>query len=254
MGDTDIRTPRVETSRSGALLAGLVVGAFVLTSSLLATVPAFRFESQFPALLPFFALAGAAGVGHVGRSGRSLVAPWRAAGGLWSLAPYAVLMVVAAVSDGTVDAWWLAVAAAAAAMVPFGVLALRARRTPSSPAGTPDDSSMRGTFLIGVALILMAYAVSGPIFTGSILGVLLAVGLAVGSLMPEGMARAARTWTPAHWVALVSGMAVVWAGVLLRGMTSFFTDSWYQLVIVLLAGVPVVVVNARAARRGTASA
>ncbi len=52
-------------------MAAVLVGAFVLTSSLVATLPQFRFESQFPTILPFFAWAGATGAGHVANLGRA---------------------------------------------------------------------------------------------------------------------------------------------------------------------------------------
>lgn len=239
--------------RRGALLTGLTVGAFVLTSSLLATAPAFRFDSQFPALLPFFAVAGAAGVGYLGRRARGFVGAWRAAWGPASLAPYAVLMIAAAVAGPFAQLWWLGLIAAVCAMAPFLRLAGRAPARPDAK-GEPDELSRRGTFLIGASLMLMAYGVSGPVFMGSILAVLLAVGLAVASLMPEGLARAGRTWRPAHWFALVWGCLIVWAGALLHGLTSFFNDPWYLVTIVLLAGVPLIVVNGRDSRPKQADA
>ena len=50
-------SPHRRVSSIVAAMAALLVGAFVLTSSLVATLPQFRFESQFPALLPFFVWA-----------------------------------------------------------------------------------------------------------------------------------------------------------------------------------------------------
>ena len=59
--------------------AAVLVAGFVLTSGLISTMPEFRFESQFPALLPFFAWAAATGVAHLANLGRALAMPWRRA-------------------------------------------------------------------------------------------------------------------------------------------------------------------------------
>jgi len=237
------------------MLAALLVGTFVLVSTLVSILPAFRFESQFPAVLPFFAWAGAAGVGHWANLARSIQAPWRQAFGPASVVPYAALMLLAASLPGVGVPWWLAPAAAAAAAAPFVVVGLRARPTLAvTPGHAADDRSLRGTFLIGLSLMLMAYAVAGPSVAGAVVSVLLAVGLTVAGMMAHGLARASRTWSLAHWVCLAWGSLVVWGSVLLHGLTSFFQDTWFVLTAVLLAGGPLIAVNSAEARRGRPAA
>lgn len=232
------------------LLAAVLVGAFVLTSGLVATQHAFRFEGQLPALLPFFVWAAAAGVGHLANLGRTLLAPWRAAWGYVSLVPYAVLMIAVAVVPGLQLPWWTAAIAAACAAGPFIAVGLRSDPTLAvTPVRDADDTSLRGTFLTGVALMLLAYAVSGPPVTGAIMSVLLAVGLAIASMMTHGMARASRTWRMRHWLALTWGSLVIWISALLRGLTTFFDDVWFVFTVVILAGIPLIVINSAEARR-----
>lgn len=233
------------------LLAAVMVGAFVMTSGLIATQHAFRFEGQLPALLPFFVWGAAAGVGHLANLGRTLLEPWRAAWGYVSLVPYAVLMVTVAVVPGLELPWWTAAIAAVCAALPFVVVGLRSDPTLHvTPVRDADDASLRGTFLTGVALMLLAYAVSGPAVAGAILSVLLAVALTIAGMMTHGMARASRTWRMRHWMALTWGSLVLWASALLRGLTTFFDDSWFVLTVVLLAGVPLILINSSEARRG----
>ena len=149
-------SPHRRVSSIVAALAALLVGAFVLTSSLVATLPQFRFESQFPALLPFFVWAAATGVGHLANLGRALHDPWRGAYGYVSVAPYVLLMLASAAAPQVSLPWWLAVVAALAAMLPFVLLALRAGTKLSiDPARDADDASLRGTFAIGLALMLL---------------------------------------------------------------------------------------------------
>lgn len=243
--------PHRRVSAIVAGMAGLLVGAFTLTSALISTLPQFRFESQFPALLPFFAWAGATGVGHLANLGRALHKPWRAAFGLASVAPYLLLMLTSAAAPHLLLPWWLAVVAALAAMVPFGLLVSRSGTDLSlDPARDADTSSLRGTFAVGIALMLMAWAVSGPAFAGAVIAVLLAVGLGIGSMATHGLARASRTWRLRHWAALALGSLVVWASVLVRGLTGVFDNVWLVLAAVLLAGLPLLVANALEARRG----
>lgn len=232
------------------LTAAVLVFAFVLTSTLIQVLPEFRFDSQFPALLPFFAWAGATGVGHLANLGRGLLQPWRAALGVVSLVPYVGLLLVSAVVPDLVLPWWTAPVAAGCAAVPFLLLGLRAR-TPLAidPTQDADEASLRGTFLIGVSLMLLAYAAAGPVVTGAVASVLLAVALVVASLMTHGLARASHTWHLRHWVALAWGSLVIWASVLLHGVTHFFNDPWYVFTVVVLAGLPLIGVNAREARR-----
>lgn len=226
------------------VLVAVLVAAFVVTSCLISFLPEFRFQSQFPALLPFFVWVAAVGVGDLANRGRALLEPWRAAFGLVSVVPYVVLMLVSATVPALVLPWWLALVAAAAAAVPFLLLAVRTTErgwpVPSEPT---TDAGLRGTFLVAVALMLVAYAVAGPAVAGAILSVLIAVALGVTSMMSHGLARAWRTWRPAHWLALAWGSLVIWASVLLHGMTSFFADTWFVFTAVVLAGVPLALVN-----------
>lgn len=242
---------RPAPSRGVALVAAVLVFAFVLASTLIALLPAFRFESQFPALVPFLTWAAAVGVAHLGALGRALLGPWRRSLGPVSLIPYAGVLLVSAVWAALVLPWWLALVAAGCAAAPFLALAARSGvPLPTTPQEDADDASLRGTFLIGLSLMLFAYAVSGPTVIGAIVAVLLAVALGLASLMPQGLARAARTWRPRHVVALAWGSLVIWACVLLRGTTSFFHDSWMVFSVVVLAGLPLVLVNSAEARRG----
>lgn len=248
--DTQDPSPYRRVSTIVALLAAVLVGAFVLTSSLLSTLPEFRFDSQFPALLPFFAWAGAAGVGHLANLGRVLWGPWRRALGIASLVPWLLLMLTSAAAPDLLLPWWLAVVAAVVAMVPFLVLGVRAgTRLAIDPARDADESSLRGTFVIGVAQMLLAWAVTGSAFTGAVLGVLLSVALGVASMMPHGLARASRTWRLRHWAALAFGSLVIWASVLLAGLTTLFANAWVVLGAVLLAGLPLLIANAVESRR-----
>lgn len=242
--------PRSSASTIVGFMAAVLVGAFVLTSTLISVLPTFRFESQFPALLPFFVWAGATGVGHLANLGRSLIEPWRRAGGYLSVVPYVLVMLVAAAAPHLTVPWWLALVASASAAAPFVLLGLRAG-TPLGidPVHDADAASRRGTFVIGVALMLLGYAVAGPSVSGAVLAVLLAVGLGVVSMMTHGLARASRTWRLRHWAALVLGSLVAWASVLLRGTTDVFDSPWLVLVAVLLAGGPLLVVNALESRR-----
>ena len=240
---------RSNASTIVGLMAAVLVFAFVLTSTLVSLLPAFQFESQFPAVLPFFAWAGATGVGHLANLGRSLLQPWRTAYGYASVAPYVVVLLLAAAAPHLDLPWWLGPIAAACAAAPFVVLAVRAgTRLAIDPIKDADPASQRGTFLIGLALMLMAYAVAGPLVSGSILAVLLTVGLGVVSLMTHGLARASRTWRLRHWAALAGGSLVVWASVLLHGTTPLFRSPWTLLGAVLLAGLPLVVVNSMESR------
>lgn len=231
-------------------LAATLVGAFVLTSGLIATQHAFRFEGQLPALLPFFAWGAAAGVGHLANLGRTLLPRWRAAWGYASLVPYAALMMSAAVVPGLELPWWTALVAAVCAAAPFGVVALRSDPSLTvTPVRDADDASLRGTFLIGVALMLLAYAVAGPAVAGAILSVLLAVALGIAAMMTHGMARASRTWRMRHWMALTWGSLVIWVSAILRGLTTFFDDSWFVFTVVVAAGVPLILCNRSEVRR-----
>ena len=206
-------SPHRRVSSIVAAMAALLVGAFVLTSSLVATLPQFRFESQFPALLPFFVWAAATGVGHLANLGRALHDPWRGAYGYASVAPYVLLMLASAAAPQVSLPWWLAVVAALAAMLPFVLLALRAGTKLSiDPARDADDASLRGTFTIGLA-------------------------------------RASRTWRLRHWASLALGSLVAWASVLVGGLTDLLDNPWVVLGAVLLGGLPLLVVNALEARR-----
>lgn len=249
-------TPTPPGSRASTLvglMAAVAVGAFVLTSALISTLPQFRFDSQFPAVLPFFAWAGATGVGHLANLGRALFEPWRATHGYISVAPYVLLMLTSAAAPHLALPWWLAVIAAVAAMGPFLVLAARAgTKLGFDPARDADDASLRGTFVIGIALMLLVWATAGPIFSGAVIAVLLAVGLGIASMMTHGLARASRTWRLRHWASLALGSLVIWASVLVHGTTTLFDNSWFVLATMLLAGGPLLVVNAVETRRRAA--
>jgi len=248
--ETPASRPHWRVSTIVALVAALLVGAFVLTSALVSTLPQFRFESQFPALLPFFVWAGAAGVGHLANLGRTLHDPWRAAHGYVSVVPYLLLMLTSAAAPHLRLPWWLAVVAAGAAMLPFLVRARRAgTRLSISPIRDADDASLRGTFVTGLALMVLVWAVAGPAFSGAVGAVLLAVGLGIVSMMPHGLARASRTWRLRHWASLAFGSLVAWASVLLHGLTTVFDHAGVLLGTVVLAGLPLLVVNALESRR-----
>lgn len=234
------------------LTAGLLAAGFATTSALVAVLPAFAFESQFPVLMPFFAWAAAAGVGDLTTMGRGMLEEWRSRLGVASVVPYAgLLLVTAAVPDLPVPSW-LAAATGVLAGIPFVVCALHARGARrATPRVLPDEAAARGTFLIGVALMLMAYAVAGPSMTGSIIAVLLAVGLALASLLPRGLAHAWGTWRLRHWVALAGGTLVIWASELASAVTTLFSSVWLVFAVVVAAGLPLVLLNAaeqRAAR------
>ena len=226
------------------LMAAVLVFGFVLTSTLVAILPAFRFESQFPVLLPFFAWVGAAGAGHLANLGRSLLKPWRDAFGYASVVPYVLVMLVTAAAPHLEVPWRLGPIAAACASFPFVRLAVRARTgLMFNPARDADAATRRGTFLVGVALMLMAYAVAGPLVSGAVFAVLVAVGLGIVGMMPHGLARASRTWRLRHWAALAWASLVVWASVLLHGTTTAFRSPWAVLAAVLLAGLPLLLLD-----------
>lgn len=229
--------------RIGPLVTAGVAG-FALASSLVAVLPAFRFESQFPAILPVLTWAAAAGIGPLLHGARQLVAPWRATYGPVFVAPYVVLLMLSIVLPEQAIPWWIAVAVAATATVPFAVMALRRPELfVHEPPRSPDVGSRRGTFLIALALMFLAYAVAGPPVVGPLVGGLAAAGLVVGALLPTGLARATLTWPTGHWVALLWGSAVVWASSVLHGLTSFFADPWFVATGMVFAGVPLVIVN-----------
>ena len=232
------------------VLAAILVFAFVLTSSLIATLHEFRFESQLPALMPFFVWAAAAGVGHLANLGRALFRPWRAAFGLWSLVPYGALMLITAVVPGLELPWWASLIAAGAAALPFLVVGFKADpNLRTSPVVGDDDESRRGTFLVGAALMVAAYAVSGPLITASIIAVLTTVALGVTSLTTHGLARASHTWRMRHWMALTWGSLVIWGCIIAKGTTDVLDPWWAQFVAVVLAGLPLVLVNMVESRR-----
>lgn len=232
------------------VLAAILVFAFVLTSSLITTLHQFRFESQLPALLPFFVWAAAAGVGHLANLGRALFAPWRAALGPVSLVPYGALMLVTAVVPGLELPWWASVIAAVAAALPLLAVGLKADpNLRTSPVVGADDESRRGTFLVGAALMVAAYSVSGPIITASIIAVLTTVALGVTSLMAHGLARASHTWRMRHWLALTWGSLVIWGCIIVKGTSDWLDPWWGQFLAVVLAGLPLVLVNMVESRR-----
>lgn len=218
--------------------------AFVLTSSLVAVLPAFEFESQFPALLPFFLWAAAAGLGHLANLGRRLLDPWRAALGLASLVPYGALMLLTTALPRLDLPWWLALVTATAAALPPALVGLRTPdvlRTTARPRVT--SASLRGTFLVGLALMFMVWGVGGPPIVSMVAAVLLACALTVAGLSPHGLAHASTAWGIRNWLALAWGSVVVWLAVPLSTQTRFFVDPWYLGSAMLLAGLPLILAN-----------
>ena len=231
-------------TRGVGLVGSALSFVFVLTSGLVAILPAFRFESQFPAALPVFLWAAAAGVGHLANAGREALAPWRAAGGLVGIAPYLALLAVTSVAPDLAVPWWTAVVAAAAAALPFVVASFRGRGHPELVVERQvADHSLRGTFLVGLAAMLMVWSVGGPPIVRTIVAVLLALALVVVGLLPHGLAHATRAWSLRHWLALAWGSCVIWVSVPLAVTTAFFGDSWYLAVTMVAAGLPLILVN-----------
>lgn len=226
------------------LLASVVVFAFVLSSSFVAILPAFRFESQFPALLPLFLWAAAAGLAHLATFGRLLLDPWRAAFGLASVAPWLLVLVIPTVAPRVALPWWAAVVAAVAAAAPFVVAGLRGGpRLELTADRRVSGQSLRGTFLVGVASMLMVWCVGGPAIVRTVMGVLLALALGIAALLPHGLAHATRSWGIRHWAAITWASLVVWVAVPLSVTTHFFDDAWYLAVTMVIAGLPLVLVN-----------
>lgn len=226
------------------LLAAALSFAFVLSSCFVAILPEFRFESQFPASLPFFLWAAAAGLGHVANFGRLLLDPWRAAFGFVSVVPWLAVLAVPSVAPHVAVPWWAAPVAAVSAAVPFLVASLRSGDGLELVAERQvSASSLRGTFLVGLATMLMVWCVGGPPIVSTVFGVLLALALGIASLLPHGLAHATRSWGLRHWGALAWGSFAVWVSVPLSVTTGFFGDAWYLAATMLLAGLPLVLVN-----------
>ncbi|MFT3875553.1 MAG: hypothetical protein QM708_03860 [Propioniciclava sp.] len=237
------------TAGTGLVLA-VAVASFVFASSLVAVLPAFRFESQFPALLPLFAPAAAAGIGPVLAAARAVAGPWRAVHGPVFLLPYALVLVWGAAVPASPLPWWVALVASVSVAAPFFVIALRERALLGFPAhAEPDASSRRGTVLIGLALLLLVYAVAGPPLIGPVSGALLAVVLAIAALLPSGLARASQTWGTGSWLALLWGALVVWASAVVHGLTSVFAQPWVLAGVMVLAGLPLLAVQSATGRR-----
>lgn len=235
---------------TGALLAG---GA-VFVSSLIALLPQFRFESQFAAVVPFFAWAAAPGVTAVSNRLRDVVGPWRANLGLFSLLPYAVLLVTVAATRGprwTGLPWWWAAIAGSAAALPFVAAGLRrAPRRPRSPRVVTRDAQ-RGTFLLAAALMVLTWSMVGSHFVGTLLQVVVTAALALASLKPHGLAGAGSSWRLGHWASLLWASILMWAGYLVWPHSDLLAPVGMRIALVLLAGLPLVVVNRLDARRVT---
>ena len=232
---------------------GLVCAALafvgVLTSTLVAVLPAFKFESQFPAIMPVFLWVAAAGLSHATNAVRAVLDPWRAGFGLVSLVPWVAVLVTDAVAPHVDVPWWVALVSATAAALPFGVASLRGgSHVLLGAERTVTDESLRGTFLIALAIMMMVWALGGRGVIGTIVGVLLVVALGVVALLPHGLAHATRAWRLAHWVALAWGSAIVWLAAPLSATTRFFADPWYLVSTMLIAGLPLVLVNRADAR------
>lgn len=229
---------------SVGLVGAVLAFAFVLSSTFVAILPAFRFESQFPAMLPFFLWVAAAGLGHLARFGRLLLDRWRASFGLVSLVPYALVLITTSVAPQVEVPWWVAPVAALFAAVPFVLAALRDGSGAELVAERRvTNESLRGTFLIGCATMGVVWSIGGPPIVGTIVGVLLALALGVGGLLPHGVASATRAWGLRHWAALTWGSAIAWVAVPLSATTQFFTDAWYLASTMVIAGLPLILVN-----------
>lgn len=247
-------SPRGVPAAVGLLGAGLAFVA-VMSSSFVAILPAFRFESQVPAVLPLLLWVAAAGLGHLATLGRLLLAPWRAAFGVASLVPWALILAVPMVAPHVTIPWWSAPVAGGAAALPFAVAALRPGVSglglvePRCVSGT----SLRGTFLVGVATMAMLWSVGGPPIVSTIAGVLLGLVLGLAGLAPHGLAHATRAWSLRHWAALVWGSAIVWLSIPLSATTRFFDDPWYLAASMVVAGLPLILVNRADAQTPKAS-
>ncbi len=224
----------------------ILVGGVVLVSSLIALLPQFQFESQFAAMVPFFAWAAAPGVAAVSHRLRNVVGPWRANLGLVSLIPYVALLVTVAAIRGprwTSLPWWWAAIAGVSAALPFLVAGFRkAPRKPRPPRKVTADSQ-RGTFLLAAALMALAWSMVGPRFAGALLQVLIVAALVFAALRPSGLAGAATSWRLGHWASLLFATILMWAGYLLGPTTDLLDSIFAQVALVLLAGLPLAVWN-----------
>lgn len=229
--------------------SAVLVASFVLVSSLIALSPEFAFESQFPALLPFTVWAAAPGVAFLAAHVRALTEPWRRSLGYASVVPYAGLMLATAVLPDARLPWWLSIVASASAAVPFVVASFRRAPRQRRVERPITAQSNTGTFLIGLALMLMTYGLGGPELPGAIIQVLLAVALLLGSLTRAGVAHAGTAWRLRHWIALALGSVVAWAAVVVRAHTAWFDQPGWLLAAVLAAGVPLMLVNGLDVRR-----
>ena len=229
--------------------SAVLVACFVLVSSLIALSPEFAFESQVPAVLPFTVWAAAPGVAFLAAHVRALTEPWRRSLGYASLVPYAALMVGTAAAPDARLPWWLAVVASVSAAVPFVVASFRqpGRRRTAERRITPQSNT--GTFLIGLALMLMTYGLGGPELPAAIVQVLLAAALVLGSLTRAGVAHAGTAWRLRHWISLAFGSVVSWAAVVVRAHTAWFEQPGVLFAAVVAAGLPLIVVNALDVRR-----
>lgn len=226
-----------------SVLTGAVVFGFVLTSSWVAVLPQFRFESQFPALMPLFAWAGALGVDGVSSLARRLLRPWKAAYGLLGALPYVTLLVVGAVARDLIFPWWVALPIAACAAAPFAVMARRGVGPMDTQETSAEQPTHRATALLGVSFALLALAASGPIITGAVTGVLTTCALAIAALRTGGLTDGGRSWGPLPWAATVWGSIVVWACVILHGTTPWLISPWADLLAMVLAGGPLIAVS-----------
>ncbi len=226
----------------------------MFVSSSIALLPEFRYESQFGAMLPFFLWAAGPGISEVTQRVRRVVGPWRANLGLASLVPYIALLATVAVTRGPrgpVLPWWWALITGLAAALPFLVATVRDSepRPPREPAEV-TPVGQRGTFLLAAASMALTWSMSGPRFTGALLQVVLAAALAVAALRTNGLADAASSWGPSHWVSLAFASVLMWSGYLLWMTTDWLEPVWVRIVLVLLAGLPLTVVNHMQGRRG----
>lgn len=229
-----------------AALAATLSADFVVVSLTIAVRPDLRYESQLPAALPLLALVAACGLDGLLTHGRRLHRAWRASGGYVFVAPYVMVLFARAAAPELAVPWWTVPAAAGASAVPFLVAGLK------GSSGTRQRRSMdgghrNGTALVALGLMLASYGVSDAQLQGAVVEVLVAAAFVLAALPLGGLASAAATWRPRHWICLTWGSLVVWSVGLLAATTRVFTDPWWQLAAVLAAGLPLALVARREA-------
>lgn len=226
-----------------AVTAAMLVGGFVFTSSMIAVLPNFKFESQFPAATPLFVWLAAPGAAAVGQaSGRVFVAWRRALGWAW-LVPYGVLMIAMAAAPNLELPWWVSIITTVFAVVPFFIAGGRRNAPAPVVVERARVDAQRGTLIVGIALMVLQWGVAGPTLSGDIIEVITAVALALAAFRPGGLAKAAASWRLRHWVALTVSSLILWASALVRATTAFFDNPAALWGSILVAGVPLALLS-----------